>query len=120
MLQALDMAAEVDSSAHSLPLYACFNPYFPDEGDLAAEKQRLEQKLRHSGSLIKGIYLQVDDLSALSCSQRASPWRYNVKAGPLHLNMHHLLGTCTETCPRHQKGGFHSKVCRCLWQVAEL
>ena len=63
MLQALEMAGTVKSFADGLPLYACFNPYFPDEGDLAAEKQRLEQKLRHSGSLVKGIYLQVDHLS---------------------------------------------------------
>ena len=71
MLQALDMAEKVDSFAHSLPLYACFNPYFPDEGDLAAEKQRLEQKLRHSGSLVKGIYLQVDHLPAPLCLRHA-------------------------------------------------
>ena len=64
MLQALKMAADVESFADGLPLYACFNPYFPDEGDLAAEKRRLEQKLRHSGSLVKGIYLQVDILPA--------------------------------------------------------
>ena len=103
MLQVLEMAGAVESFADSLPLYACFNPYFPDKGDLAAEKQRLEQKLRHSGSLVKGIYLQVDHLPAIQCSQRALPCSYYMKARPPYLDKHHLLGSCPAICPGNRR-----------------
>ena len=53
------MAQKDKSFPKHLPLYVCYNPYFPDNADLAAERHRLEQKLKHGNGLITGIYLQV-------------------------------------------------------------
>ena len=59
MSQALGMAQRDESFPQHLPLYVCFNPYFPDPTDAAAERQRLEQKLKHGVRLVTGMYLQV-------------------------------------------------------------
>ena len=66
-LQALDLAQKDKSFPQHVPLYVCFNPYFPDQPDLAAERRRLKQKLEQGGSLITGIYLQV------SCNPHINP-----------------------------------------------
>jgi len=52
------MAQKDKSFPKHLPLFVCFNPYFPDKADLAAEKQRFQQKMSDGNSLITGIYLQ--------------------------------------------------------------
>ncbi|MCJ1354265.1 MAG: hypothetical protein MMC33_004252 [Icmadophila ericetorum] len=56
--QALEMAQKDKRFPKHLPLYVCFNPYFPDDADLAAERHRLKQKLEQGTGLITGIYLQ--------------------------------------------------------------
>ena len=53
------MAHNDESFPRELPLYVCFNPYFPETADLSCERRRLEQKLKNGSSLIRGIYLQV-------------------------------------------------------------
>jgi hypothetical protein len=59
IMQAVRMAREDKSFPTQLPLYVCFNPYFPDKTDLSGERRRLEEKLKHGSGLVKGIYLQV-------------------------------------------------------------
>lgn len=66
VLQALGMAQEDSDFPEHLPIYICFNPYFPEKEDRAAEKRRLEEKLERGGSLVRGIYLQVRGLACIS------------------------------------------------------
>lgn len=58
-LQAMRIAQDDKSFPTELPLYVCFNPYFPDKADLSCERRRLEEKLRNGSCLVRGIYLQV-------------------------------------------------------------
>ena len=53
------MAQNDKSFPTELPLYVCFNPYFPDKADLLCERRRLEEKLKNGSGLVRGIYLQV-------------------------------------------------------------
>ena len=58
-LQAMRMAQDDKSFPTEVPLYVCFNPYFPDKADLSCERRRLEGKLKVGSGLVRGIYLQV-------------------------------------------------------------
>eukprot|EP01026_Neomeris_dumetosa_P058515 TRINITY_DN54529_c0_g1_i6.p2 TRINITY_DN54529_c0_g1~~TRINITY_DN54529_c0_g1_i6.p2 ORF type:complete len:279 (-),score=28.94 TRINITY_DN54529_c0_g1_i6:227-1063(-) len=62
-VEALKMMKE-NGVKSSVPLYVAFNPYLPNDDDLAFEKDRLVQKIK--SGLISGIYLQTgSDLSKL-------------------------------------------------------
>ena len=65
-----------------LPLYVCFNPYFPNPADAAAERNRLEEKLKYSNSRISGIYLQVSRPSGPQVTQIPEYCRACASRGP--------------------------------------